>query len=141
MDDKRKENHRFPCRRRADMETDEEMEQRVMEAQREETVKRRERQKRNWETAREIAQLLAEGQAKYNDIDEIFRLSKNFLTVSFREADNPMDGNLRRLEKLKKDLAINRENIPEHELRTTYRRAYEKIQREIEELEKSIGEG
>ncbi len=123
-----------------EMKTDEEREQRIMEAQREETVKRRERQKRNRETAREIAQLLAGSLAKYNDIDEIFRMSRNFLTVSFRETDNPMDGNLCRLERLKRNLAINRENIPEHELRTTYRRAYEKIQREIEELEKSIGE-
>ncbi len=123
-----------------EMKTDEEREQRIMEAQREETVKRRERQKRNRETAREIAQLLAWSQAKYNDIDEIFLMSRNFLTVSFRETDNPMDGNLCRLERLKRNLAINRENIPEHELRTTYRRAYEKIQREIEELEKSIGE-
>lgn len=70
--------------------TDEEREQRIMEAQREETVRRRKRQKQNWETAREIAQLLAGSQAKYNDIDEIFRMSRNFLTVSFREADNPM---------------------------------------------------
>lgn len=49
------------------------------------------RQKRNRETARKLAQLLAESQASYNDIDEIFRMSKQFLVVSFRDAQGLFD--------------------------------------------------
>lgn len=48
-------------------------------------------QKRNRETARKVAQLLAESQASYNDIDEIFRMSKQFLVVSFRDAQGLFD--------------------------------------------------
>lgn len=43
------------------------------------------------------------------------------------------------LSKLKEILDANLARIPEHELETKYRYAYEKIQKEIEELEKSIG--
>lgn len=45
-----------------------------------------------------------------------------------------------RLEELKKKLEVNRERLSEYELNTKYRKAYEKIQTEIAELEKSIGE-
>ncbi len=43
------------------------------------------------------------------------------------------------LSRLKGILSANLARIPEHELETKYRYAYEKIQKEIEELEKSIG--
>lgn len=45
-----------------------------------------------------------------------------------------------RLKELKKKLEVNRERLSEYELNTKYRKAYEKIQTEIAELEKSIGE-
>lgn len=49
------------------------------------------RQKRNRETARKVAQLLAESQASYNDIDEIFHMSEQFLMVSFRDTQGLLD--------------------------------------------------
>ena len=45
-----------------------------------------------------------------------------------------------RLHELKEKLKANQERISEYELSTRYRKAYEKIQKEIAELEKSIGE-
>lgn len=44
------------------------------------------------------------------------------------------------LEDLKRKLEINRERIPEHELKTTYKKAYEKLQKKIARLESIIGE-
>lgn len=44
------------------------------------------------------------------------------------------------LDRLKRQLEVNRARIPEDELKTKYKLAYEKIQKEIAELEEAIGE-
>lgn len=67
------------------------LEEKIIEAQRKDKCKRMERMKRNQETARKLAQVLSETQANYSDIDAIFRMSKEFLSVSFIDTHDIWD--------------------------------------------------
>ncbi len=50
-------------------------------------VEHLERTEKCEETAKKVARLLAESQAKYNDIDTVFQMAKKFLAVDFVEDD------------------------------------------------------
>ena len=99
------------------------------------------------ETVRELMHILADYRRKMHEQQKEFSYAIIGVKPYPRECveeGNIADSPSRRhpeekLSKLKGILDANLARIPEHELETKYRFAYEKIQNEIRELEKSIG--
>lgn len=108
---------------------------------------------RKLEIAKKVALVLSENRARVDDLHDIFSLAQKQLSVSIlpeAELDAAAAERKKRYDtvgpvyvhllRLKKTLENNRAHISEHELNTRLKKPYERLFREIADLERELGE-